>query len=371
MTWDNRFAWREGKKMISQNRHSRISNHGAAWLIMILVCMSSAYGQDSRPADTSPVFRPSSDYRVGPGDLLSIRVLGVTQFDQSTRVSNSGKMSVPYVGVLPVAGMTAFNIENLIAKELKEKSIVAEPWVRVQVAEYNAQPVFVMGEVATPGQFMINGEMRLLDVISKAGGIRPTAADEAYLIRSREAMDPSPATVEVKSSGKDSEGSPKPSADALPVVAITQGLGKRTTINLAELTEGSKPELNLQLQGGDILYIPTAQPKVIYVIGEVAFPGAYVLPRDYAEITATRALAYAGGPRRRSAKTSKAVVVRRSADGTVKPIEFDVAENIKEGHQDVQMQPDDIIFVPRSWGKMTGYKMLDMIAHMTHQFVIF
>jgi polysaccharide biosynthesis/export protein len=350
--------------MIPQNTGSRILKHGSAWLIMILICLASAYGQDSRPpADTAPAFRPSADYPVGPGDLLSVRVLGVTQFDRSTRVSNSGKMSVPYVGVLQVAGMTAFQIENLIAKEIKEKQILTEPWVRVQVAEYNAQPVFIMGEVQTPGQFMINGEMRLLDVISKAGGIRPTAADDAYVIRSRvSAPDPN-------SGGKDPEDSKLP-GEVVPI-SDAQGVAKRITININQLTEGSKPELNLPLQGGDIVYIPTAQPKVIYIIGEVAYAGAYVLPRDFSEITATRALAYAGGPRRRSAKTSKAVVVRRNSDGTIKPMEFDIAESIKGHKEDIQMQPDDIIFVPRSWGKMTGYKMLDMIAHMTHQFVIF
>ena len=358
--------------MILQNRIRRAleSNDGPVLLLVILLCISSAYGQDSRTAEPNTAFRHSLDYRVGPGDLLSVRVLGVAPLDQSTRVSNSGKVHVPYAGVVSVAGMTVTQIENQIAGELKERRLVAEPWVRVQVAEYNAQPVFVVGEVATPGQFMINGEMRLLDVISKAGGLRASAADEAYLIRNRDLVDAAP-VVEDAEDGKGPDGSPKPAA-AVPTGPLdAQAPGKRITINLAQLTEGSKPELNLQLQGGDVLYVPTAQPKVIYIIGEVTFPGAYVMPRDYEEITATRALAYAGGPRRRSAKTSKAVVVRRNADGTVKPIEFDISATIKGGQQDVQMLPDDIIFVPRSWGKMTGYKMLDMIAHMTHQFVIF
>jgi polysaccharide export outer membrane protein len=118
------------------------------------------------------------EYQVGPGDVLSIRVFNLPQFDQTTRISNSGKIHVPYIGIVPVANMTVAQIENEIAKQLRDRQLVKEPWVRVQVTEYNAQPVFVVGEVTAPGQFVIIGDMRLLDVIAKAGGLSPTAGKE-------------------------------------------------------------------------------------------------------------------------------------------------------------------------------------------------
>jgi protein involved in polysaccharide export with SLBB domain len=127
----------------------------------------------------------------------------------------------------------------------------------------------------------------------------------------------------------------------------------------------------MRLQGGDILYVPTLQQQVIYIIGEVRFPGAYILPRFYDHITAARALAYAGGTLRRTAKTGKVFIVRYDKNGAIKPIPFDVAATLKGEQPEIPVLPNDVIFVPRSAAKMTGYKLLDMVAHMTQQFLIF
>lgn len=344
-------------------------------LAVLLLCIATASGRQSPvQAGVGAVQQEFPEYRVGPGDLLSIRVFGLDQFDQTARISNSGKIHVRYIGVLRVADTTVGQIEQEIARELRERGLVKEPWVRVQVEEYNAQPVFVIGEVNSPGQIMITGEMHLVDVITKAGGFRPSAAEEAFLIRRgghyRSAIEAIRQGSENPSEEASQSGARPPEA-AGGASAEAAESGTRIKINIPQLSDGSRPELNVRVQGGDVFYVPTMRQQVIYIIGEVKFPGAYVLPRYYDHITATRALAYAGGTLRRSAKTNKAFIVRYDKNGAIRPIPFDISASIKGKQPDIPMMPNDIIFVPRSVAKMTGYKLLDMTAHMTHQFVIF
>ena len=62
---------------------------------VIAVCRRQCPGSDRRRAATGLSPLGSYDYRIGPGDVLSIRVSGVREFDQSIRVSNSGRIRVP------------------------------------------------------------------------------------------------------------------------------------------------------------------------------------------------------------------------------------------------------------------------------------
>lgn len=348
----------------------------AVWLPVLLLCwIAPGRTQNmAQQADGQGHAREEAEYRVGPGDLLSMRVFGLPQFDQSMRISNSGKIHVRYVGVLTVQGMTVGRIEEEVARELRERRLVNDPWVRIQVDEFHAQPIFVIGEVNVPGQLMVTGEMRLLDVISRAGGLKQTAGEEALLIRRRGL---SPAVIGGFSQeggtaqGQRSQAEGQVSAESPARSAEPVEDGSRIKINLAQLTEGSRPELNMRVQGGDIFYVPTMRQQVIYIIGEVKWPGAYILPRVYDDITATKALAYAGGVTRRTARSGKAFIVRYDKNGKIQPVPLDITATIKGKLPDIPVMPNDIIFVPRSVAKMTGYKILDMTAHLTHQFIIF
>jgi polysaccharide biosynthesis/export protein len=310
------------------------------------------------------------EYQVGPGDILSIQVFGLSQFDQATRISNSGKIHVRYLGVLPVANMTVAGIENEIAKQLRDRQLVKEPWVRVQVSEYNAQPVFVVGEVTIPGQYVMGGEMHLLDAITKAGGLTSTAGDEAILIRRRNGstfeMDTDRQVPENPSISPSQPRSPQPTVNA-----DTATDNKRIKINIAELIDGTHPELNVQLQGGDVFYVPKMSQRVIYVIGEVGLPGAYILPRSYKHLTAAAVLSYAGGPTPKSAKMNEAYVVRRNQNGDIQRIQFSFAKSLRGEEPDTPIKPGDILFVPRSTGKAIGYKFFDLFADTTFQWMIF
>lgn len=331
----------------------------AQWLAvsgLVLVLASGAAAQGLTGA---------VDYELGPGDLISIQVSGVREFQQQTRVANSGRIRVPFVGIMFAAGRTAMQLEREIAAKIKEHELVEEPFVRVHIEQYRAQPAYIIGEVQSPGQFVITGEMFLLDLISKAGGPTP-GADQTALLYRRNSLKPS---VETRLILANTVAAP-PSAPA-PSSLDAEGKGEEEVIkvDLAALQDGSNPDLNIRLQGGDILFVPRRQQQSIYIIGEVKVPGAYTLPRR-GKITAAQAVIYAGGPMA-TAKMSNGFLMRHNLKGEREAIPVDFKAIIDGRKPDVEVQPDDIIFVPSSPMKQIAVGLLNLGPRLLQQFLIF
>ena len=305
----------------------------------------------------------STDYQVGPGDLLSIRVTGVREFDHSIRVANSGRIRVPYVGIMFAAGMTTVEIERDIARQITEHELVNEPTVRVQVDQFRARPAYIVGEVVTPGQFVITNEMYVLDLIARAGGLAGTADSTAILYRGDTAQ-PS-VTARLVMGPAESDSTPAPE----PPPAVKQDEPKVISINLNELRDGSKPELNLALQGGDILFVPRRKGRTFFIIGDVRAPGAYMMPQR-GTVSASQAIIYAGGPLM-TAKNRSAFLMRHDAAGKPEAIPIDFLAIVRGKKPDIVMQDEDIIFIPNSAAKTIGVGLLLLMPRMLQQFLIF
>src|SRR6202042_1414831 len=93
------------------------------------------------------------DYRVGAGDLLKILVFDHDELSVDVRVSQTGNITFPLVGQVPVAGLSARDTELLLARRLIEGGFVKQPQISVLVSEYQSQKVSVMGQVTKPGQY--------------------------------------------------------------------------------------------------------------------------------------------------------------------------------------------------------------------------
>ena len=111
-------------------------------------------------------------YRVGSGDKLTVRVLGETDLTGDYPVDGSGQISMPYVQSVTVAGMTAAQIEKLIAKRLRE-GFLRDPQVSVQVTEF--RPFYIMGEIANGGSFAYRPGMTVQNAVAIAGGFSGAA----------------------------------------------------------------------------------------------------------------------------------------------------------------------------------------------------
>src|SRR4029077_5561874 len=131
------------------------------------------------PAAASGV---SADYRVGPGDVLDIAVLGNADLTRTATVQPTGSITFPLLNEVPVAGLTVSEIQRRLTA-LLIKDFLVDPHVEVKVKEFQSQFVIVLGEVNTPGRKVLRGGSRLVDVLVEAGGFTPRASGEIVITR--------------------------------------------------------------------------------------------------------------------------------------------------------------------------------------------
>ncbi len=235
----------------------------------------------------------ASDYLIGPGDLLRISVAGHQDLGGDVRVSELGRINVPYVGELQAAGLAASALQARIAEQLAG-GYIRQPQVSVLVLQFVSQQVSVLGQVNKPGKIALQRSSRVLDLLAEAGGLMAnTAADGASLLH----------------------------AD-----------GSSTPVDLRALFEGDMTQ-NLSVRAGDTLFVPKA-PQ-FYIYGEVQRPGVYKLERH---MTAAQALSAGGGLSPKGTERGLRVK-RRDASGAVTEQKLKV---------DDALQPDDVLLVQES-----------------------
>jgi polysaccharide export outer membrane protein len=259
-----------------------------------------------------PFFRRGgSDYRIGRQDLLEIRVFDLEELDQTVRVSDDGSISLPLLGTLQVAGLTKSELEGLIARLLEER-YVRNPQVTIFVKEYESKKVAVSGAVKKPDTYEMLGEKTLLEMISLAGGLDRDLGREIVIFRRGES-----------------------------------GATERIAVDLERLVYAADPALNLRVEPGDIIYVPTVEKVRIFVTGAVKNPNLYEVPRDE-PVTVLKAVTLAGGTTDRAAE-GRVQVLRTLPDGSRVQIPVDL-KRIKRGKvEDPVLERDDLVLVPESF----------------------
>jgi polysaccharide export outer membrane protein len=236
------------------------------------------------------------DYRVGGLDVLDIIVYEEANLSpKAVRVSADGYISFPLIGRLKVNNLTTSEVENLIAKSLAEGQYLREAHVSVVVAEYKSKQVMVLGSVRTPGTYPLMAQERVLDVLSRAGGVDfEKGANRGMIIRTENAGTHQEQKVVIR-------------------------------IDLPGLLKGGNQVSNLLLTDKDHLYIPSAEP--FFIIGQVAKPGSYLYREN--EITIVEAISMAGGFTRIASRNKTRIV--RMEDGVEKIIEVRVDQITDSG----------------------------------------
>jgi protein involved in polysaccharide export with SLBB domain len=141
------------------NRHSKLV--ALMFAISLFVSKALAQAEDL-----------SADYKVSPQDTLVIAVVGEKDLTQDCRVNTSGTISFAWLSNVEVAGKTAAEVEQHLRK-LLDKDYLVDPTVLVQVKEYRAREVTVMGQVNKPGAVAIPAEqpLTIVEAIARAGSI--------------------------------------------------------------------------------------------------------------------------------------------------------------------------------------------------------
>jgi len=145
-------------------------------LAIILLAGMSWPADAARAAEpASPVDPTLSEYRLGPGDTVSIEVFGEPDLTVNVKVPQNGRLSYPFLGAVPAAGFTPKQIEAKIRDGL-EGDYLIDPKVTVTISEYRA--VFVNGQVKTPGSFPFQPGLTVRKAVSLAGGLTERASDK-------------------------------------------------------------------------------------------------------------------------------------------------------------------------------------------------
>lgn len=133
-----------------------------------------------------PVMAIAKDYRVGPNDLLDIEVLDLDNMKRTVRVNAAGAISLPLIGAVTAVGLTAQELEALIAKRYSEKYL-QNPQVSVFIKEFTTERITLDGAVVKPGIYPLTGQITLLRALALAGGFGPIAnSSEVMLFRVNE-----------------------------------------------------------------------------------------------------------------------------------------------------------------------------------------
>jgi polysaccharide biosynthesis/export protein len=314
-----------------------------------------------------------TDYPIGPGDVVQISVPPIDELRERTvRVGADGTISLPMIGTLKAGGLT----EKQLVAELTErlKTYMYKPEVNVFVKEYRSRQVAVVGMVNTPGLVTLaNPNETVLDMLTRAGGLTATAADEIILMPAEENKQQEIGGIaEVSANGSDPaaalhHGVPPSDASAAREAAFKQGeLSALLRQNAHPLIIGLKSTaltgggvyLNMPVRPGDVIVVPGGGD--VMVIGWVQNPGHFQVGSG---LTVLGAIGAAGGPMF-AANKSDVHLVRTRRDGSKLVLKIDL-DKIQGGQEaDLPVRGNDVIDVPYSTVKVGPYVFYQILSKM-------
>jgi polysaccharide biosynthesis/export protein len=134
-------------------------------------------------ADLSPVANYTAHhYKLGSGDQIRIITFGEDQLTGEFRVDDQGQLALPLLGSVKAAGLTTQELDQSISDMLRSKNLLRDASVSVEVLTY--RPIYVLGEVAKPGEYPYRPGMTMLTCVAIAGGFTYRAVqDYAGVVR--------------------------------------------------------------------------------------------------------------------------------------------------------------------------------------------
>jgi polysaccharide biosynthesis/export protein len=268
---------------------------------------------------------PQKGYLIGPGDEITGKVLGESQFDFVASVDENGKIEVPFFETPITAKCLSerdlrTEVTKLLAKYLKN------PQLSLRVTDRKSRPpATIYGEVRTPQQVVLTRRATLLELLSFSGGVNDDAGGMIQVFRTQ------PPICEADAGNSDW----KNSGDGLDVPS--------RMYSLASLRLGLE-EANPVIYPGDVVVVQKASP--VYITGEVTSPQGIYLKEG--GLSLSEAIAKIGGVKR-EAKTKDIKIYRLKSNSKDREIITANYDQIKKGVQkDVMLEPYDIVEVDKA-----------------------
>jgi polysaccharide export outer membrane protein len=279
------------------------------------------------------------DYKIGSGDLLTVLVVDAPEFGGKFRVSEQGMIEIPG---LPAPIRAEDQSPSELAHSIREAFIAAkqlrDPKISVLVEEYRGRTISVLGSVAKPSIYPIQKRTTLLEALSLAGGTLPGAGDTVTVVRG-------PATAE----------------------ATGAEVGTVRFVQLSRLVSGQSE--NIEVRNGDVISVSAAQ--VVYVLGAVVKPGGFNLANPTSGVSVLQAVSLAQGFTTVAA-TNHGLLIRNSTSSQGRQeIPVDIKDMQVGKITDMQMAPDDVLYIPESGMKKSLKAMADVAMAVANGVAIY
>lgn len=280
----------------------------------------------TRPATVNrPATLANDHYRMGPGDVLEIRLYKLPDLSRAAiRIEDDGTIRMPLINEQIQAGCRT---EGELAKDIAVRYLkfMRNPQVDVFIKEYHSRPVAVIGAVNTPGRFQLQRRIRLLDLLSYAGGPAERAGGNIQVVHSTTQL-----TCESTAAG-----SVRNSNHALGI----------DVYNLNHTLRGDS-QSNPYVRPGDVITL--LESEQIYVVGNVLRPSSIILKE---RITISQAIAMAGGTLPDTQSDRVRIVRQNQRSKARQEIVVDLKAISKRHAEDIALQANDIVEVPTASGK--------------------
>jgi polysaccharide export outer membrane protein len=257
---------------------------------------------------------PSSDYLIGVGDVLAININGRPEFAasassggskvQGSRVDGNGRVSLPLVGAVPVAGLSLSQAQVRIQEA--SRKFLQDPWVVVEVAEYRSRPLYLLGQFRASGTYYLDRPLTLVQGVALGSGFDGSA----NLRGARLSRD-----------------------------------NRIVPVDIYDLLTSGDQSQNVWLKSGDTLFIPDNRNQQVFIFGSVKKPGPLPIPVGGINL----AQAIASAELRDIGYDFRYVRIIRSLSttrGELLVVDFD--KMLRGEALPFQLAEGDIVYVPRS-----------------------
>ncbi|MBX7255468.1 MAG: SLBB domain-containing protein [Candidatus Hydrogenedentes bacterium] len=255
-------------------------------------------------------------YRIGPGDILSLRSFDDERLSMQAQVRYDGYISLQMVPDLKVDGLSRQEAEELVRGAYAE--FYSEPQLTLSIFEVRSKVFTILGDVSRPSEYPYIRPITLMNAIAVAGGPR------------------------VNQYGGDTYVGSQGQLVKAFIVRHADGHREVSEFNLRGFQKSGPSPADTPVYPGDVVYVPESA-NLVYVLGEVRQPRVYAISEG---LTLTRLLSLAGGYNESTARIREVAITREINDTETKIFIFDVREALKKG-TDMLLEPGDIVYVPR------------------------
>jgi polysaccharide export outer membrane protein len=263
---------------------------------------TASYNQSLTATTDQAILYPGErDVVLTVGDMISIHLFADADYSTAVRINNDGTVLLPLIGIVHLEGLTVTQAEELIAEKLVADGMYRNPQVTLQITEGPNSVVTIIGEAHAV--VPIVGSRRLLDVLSTAGGLPPTASH---------------------------------------VITINRpGVTEPIVIDLG--TDPLRSSLaNIPVYPGDTIVV--SRIGIVYMLGSFGSAAGTIPLNPYTPLTLTEATALSGGIKF-DGRFSDLRIIRTVGDHRTVAV-YNIKKVLNGKVPDPILQPNDIVYLP-------------------------